>query len=1042
MLGSNPLVIAFEPWLLEGTECDGLNYFLQFDFIENPFFYVDQSNHIIIIRPVDPILIGVHTLTLVGNKDGMASSINFGLNISGDINIPPGPCDNHEITIPYKMQSPQTYTLNSGENLLLIKNMVYNQSSSTCPPIEYTLVNANYEQLDPVISLYPFENQQYIRLYSNYISDQQYLIETNMLVKIIGKTPGYNISNEYEVNFIFQLDCAFESFTSPSQQITDDYLIFSGPKTFQYVQFLPLIFGERCASTISFQCQQGCSNSDMVKFDSTGQIIFESNSISDKGTFVLKMQATLQTSILQQKIIDITHTIEILCDCACTVITVDPYTVDQGTFDIQNTTKTHQLQDLIWSSYQTLSCTINIQFQDAQTLEVFSSAMLNLNEDLKTVTLILSQAWVVNDYSIMIVWSLNQVELKTVLFNLKITDQCSQAQIITQNSLANITYFSSDDSQTFYYDTIFSITPSNCALATYQVLYKSSLTKPSFAEIQLQNKGITIYTTDTNQKGQHVLILRGYYNDNIFADSQFTVTIGIGCKDTKLNASKSLSQQSYHYQILSGLLQIPFEEFTQIADDDCGPITYNLLTFTYDNANSFNTLNFDGLNRYINVETSDLTKENMTHGFYIHGSIGSPKVAEAQIKIFITYIYDCYVSEVKPNSKDIRSESIIYKIGSGEMAIHVSNFILNQDCQSYQGKYKINADNALAETLDLSQMHYSMIIINTNNKKLGFNPLHKLNITLDVQNPNETEPIQGLLEIPIKFVAVNNGPPSFVRPLPNIYVAQWTSLDYEFPDTQDGDNDETILFDIQLNQVAPFVKGQYPKFRISPTNLTLTGDYKIKVTLADDNPSQLFQKYELKIIVTKTETKIEYDTDIFITDKNLISTDFKAKIKSIDMQGKTQIQFNKEIKVPQNYWKFDDKVLQIQILDYEDSQKTDLKFTWEVIDFNSNTMTVQLTFEDPSKISASVIINLSLFRLQDRDNLKVKFLANRYFVEKSTGLFIEKDHTIKKQIPKQLKSDSATAFLMNSGSSGALSLSSMFYSTLFINLLFYLFTYR
>eukprot|EP00347_Sterkiella_histriomuscorum_P011002 403374120 len=346
--------------------------------------------------------------------------------------------------------------------------------------------------------------------------------------------------------------------------------------------------------------------------------------------------------------------------------------------------------------------------------------------------------------------------------------------------------------------------------------------------------------------------------------------------------------------------------------------------------------------------------KNKGYKFYIHGSIGSPKIAEAQIEISIRYRYDCYVSEVKPNPKDIRTESIIYKIGSGEMAIYFSNFILYQDCQSYQGNYIINADNALAETLNLSQMYNSLIIINTNNKKLGFNPLHKLNITLDVQNPNETEPIKGLLEIPIKFVAVNNGPPSFVRPLPNIYVAQWTSLDYEFPDTQDFDNDQTILFDIQLNQVAPFVKGQYPKFRISPTNLTLTGDYKIKLTLADDNPSQLFQKYELKIIVTKTETKIEYDTDIFITDQNLISTDFKAKIKSIDMQGKAKIQFNKDIKVPQNYWKFNEKVLQIQIIDYEDYIKTDLKFTWEVTEFNSNTMTIQLTFEDPRKVSASI----------------------------------------------------------------------------------------
>eukprot|EP00347_Sterkiella_histriomuscorum_P003560 403363825 len=514
-----------------------------------------------------------------------------------------------------------------------------------------------------------------------------------------------------------------------------------------------------------------------------------------------------------------------------------------------------------------------------------------------------------------------------------------------------------------------SVVPTSCKCLNLEFYFQDG-SLCNFITADPSFTSFNVYSDNIFRKGLYNLTVKGYYYATTkFATAVFQARLKINCASNVLSTNSSGLLNSYSYNITTSQMNISFLDFSEFSDGECGNFTYSLHNPVNQAALSLSYIQLDSNLKQIYIQTNDTTLNDTYVRINVKGTISGVYV-DQQIKIYL--IYNCYVQKLTPQDNYLKK--IEYRIGQGIKEIEFLDFKDYEDC-IYPIFYTYQPIQKLSGILDGTQIGSRKIKILSNDKKMGFNPDYNIQVIASVQNRNDT--VYGDLIIPIKFVAVNNAPPVFVNPLPLIYIAQGTKMKYEFPDIFDSDMDNYFLFDINMNTFQQFVKEQFPILQIQPTNYTIEGQYKIRLTLADDNPTQLFQKYELKIIVTKSETKIEYNTSIEISDKNLISKTITAKIKSIDLKGVVQVFFNKELIVPLDYWKFDSQILKLQILDEDGQIDKDIFYSWKT-----------------------------------KHRLKITFIANSLFKEKSSGLYIAQNYETQKQIPKQLQNDVSSNTLL------------------------------
>ena len=136
-------------------------------------------------------------------------------------------------------------------------------------------------------------------------------------------------------------------------------------------------------------------------------------------------------------------------------------------------------------------------------------------------------------------------------------------------------------------------------------------------------------------------------------------------------------------------------------------------------------------------------------------------------------------------------------------------------------------------------------------------------------------------------------------------------------------------------------------------SITETGEYKVRVTVQDDNPSAPAEKtYEFYVIVRPPNTPVmpvDPLAQYAIKDASMANKELKAKIKTISVSGEVKVLFNREVIVPNSYKNFDGKVLILSIKEGKETRK--VNFTWNIIDFTPDRMLIKLTFADPASIS-------------------------------------------------------------------------------------------
>jgi len=84
------------------------------------------------------------------------------------------------------------------------------------------------------------------------------------------------------------------------------------------------------------------------------------------------------------------------------------------------------------------------------------------------------------------------------------------------------------------------------------------------------------------------------------------------------------------------------------------------------------------------------------------------------------------------------------------------------------------------------------------------------------------------------------------------------------PDLTDPDlEDIPSLVSCDFGFASTFVMGNFPNYKIAPvSNITDPGDYYVKVTLADDNPSKLTSTFTFKLTVTPLLPKVEVSAKV------------------------------------------------------------------------------------------------------------------------------------------------------------------------------------
>ena len=83
-----------------------------------------------------------------------------------------------------------------------------------------------------------------------------------------------------------------------------------------------------------------------------------------------------------------------------------------------------------------------------------------------------------------------------------------------------------------------------------------------------------------------------------------------------------------------------------------------------------------------------------------------------------------------------------------------------------------------------------------------------------------------------------------------------------------------------------------------------------------------------------------------------------AYIKSISKIGVVTVQFSESIYIPDNYTLFNESDLHVVVMPGLNSNKSLLFFNWTCHNITNNTMTINLTFENPLEISRSGVIKI------------------------------------------------------------------------------------
>eukprot|EP00347_Sterkiella_histriomuscorum_P019592 403341040 len=515
-----------------------------------------------------------------------------------------------------------------------------------------------------------------------------------------------------------------------------------------------------------------------------------------------------------------------------------------------------------------------------------------------------------------------------------------------------------------------------------------------------------------------------------------TVTVTEQCQ---LGMPATTLSASYSYSIYSPVLNIPYDDFTFSATAGCGTLSYEVRvgssTGTLLSASTIpNLITHNSGGKKFQVQSSDNNFASQTYSIYLVGLLtdGGGTVVATNYQNFNLIVGTvCLVASlVSPDSLSDISQKLL----ADKTSVSFSDFTQVDSC-GLTVTYVVSVDSYITlptfiNATQLATAPYGIDIWSQSSTDVSNSP-YTVKITATVTNADGSI-ITGYTSFQVTFSNQNKAAPKFMPTLKDISMTVGDEYSLTIPDPVDMDGDGFEIASIKFSPTPAFISGTYPSYSLSPSAGTDVGDFKCTIIVTDDNSNPMSATYtftiKVKAAAVSNNTTLNYTVGQNSTKVdqpkivNTTSTSFTAYIKQISIQGSMTVLFSSEAMVPANYSSFNNSIMLITIRNSEGIIDKTINFTWEIKDFTSKGMRIQLTFDDPGKVSK-----------YDKNSIQIVFLQNGYFLEKSTGSAIAIKYTTKKDSPKQLRKDSATAALTSNGGSGAGALSSMMYGSMAMN---------
>ncbi|CDW79537.1 cadg domain containing protein [Stylonychia lemnae] len=250
----------------------------------------------------------------------------------------------------------------------------------------------------------------------------------------------------------------------------------------------------------------------------------------------------------------------------------------------------------------------------------------------------------------------------------------------------------------------------------------------------------------------------------------------------------------------------------------------------------------------------------------------------------------------------------------------------------------------------------------------------------------------------------NKNPPSIATPKDQTVTAG-LSLKYSLGSVTDADLDGYTAT-ANVGQASSFIKFASMVVTISPPATEKDGTYPVTITIKDDNPVPMTSTYTFNVIIKGKEETASSNNSSSSTSN---STFKGVVIDEVLPLNATQDQKDKKKQSDLLYSKFGVKIysitntgiLTLQFLDpirTPDFNSTGLNLT-EVYKskFFSNVVKVYTIPSEYSKVS-----DLNFNWTEIRDQIRVTFLLNGYFIQQSTGRALKLPAILTKNLPKQL----------------------------------------
>ncbi|CDW71352.1 cadg domain containing protein [Stylonychia lemnae] len=909
------------------------------------------------------------------------------------------------------------------------------QSSSTisCGLVTQEVTDASNQPLDPAIFTYHQTNNS-IAIFT---SDKANFISSPFSVKVINHLQDYPAIVLIQ-NFLvtLEIDCQFEQLTS-SADISLNYIVYDK----QWLNLSDSIksnLSPHCGTITQYTCKNqisssDCVNDDLILFNSTtGSLRIYTENKNLIGTHQYLITGYLNNKQAIQKVI-----VTVIKDCRSAVITKSA--LPALTYDISNGTNNY-ITDVIWTNDMINQCPMSYQLIDQDT------TLTSIHDS--------------QQYSIIVTGFAHSTVSSSETLSLTITNLCPSSQITAQ-PIQDQDYITSNPVKIIQFDSWIS-SISYCTQFTYTAAYNDTQSIPNFITFNPIAKTFSIQTMQISDIGEYQIKVKGQIGNGNFQEASFTLSVILSCSQNVISVANFGIPDQVQYNITQSEMVLQFNEFTDMSNLSCGPMSYSA---SYNNQQNFpylDVIQFDSILRQFKIQTKNPQLNNTLITIQVKAFIGvSIKIVQFQV----TLLYLCHVDQLIPLKLNGQS--------SGDYMIEFDEFIKNENC-SYPVIYslQIKGFNSNATFINGSEINQRKIKVNLENKQEAYNPDYVLEIQGIVQNINDQ--VKSVLSIPLKLIAINNNPPKYALPLQNIKLSAGESQDLVFPGLLDMDGDESRIIQVNMGQAAKFISGSYPNYKIQ-TSPSSFGTYKISVTVEDINPNPKQQTYSFNIQIEKkvqqqqqqtqdiqenqaqdniqnstsssNETDNENSTETSVILNNQYASanspssfsqaaqnkikdskkSFKtliALISKISNEGSATIQFSSEIIIPKNYNSFDHKILLVRIKDGEGKISQDLNYTWKITEFKEKSLTLQLLFNEPKLVSA-----------KDQHKLSIGFKGNNYFRDSASNQAISYLYETNRLIPRQMFKDAATKALQAVGGSVSTGVGSVVYGIFAVNLL-------